>query len=89
MWKRRWLERGHQARARHYQHDRGGREPCARHRHFYLCEYRWRSRNTLSLTAAVSKTIANNFVQNNADIQTGSEYAQGFVFPVDQVDTAS
>ena len=32
--------------------------------------------NTLSLNAAVSKTIANNFVQNNADVQTGSEYAQ-------------
>jgi len=32
--------------------------------------------NTLTLNAAVSKTIANNFVQNNADVQTGSEYAQ-------------
>jgi hypothetical protein len=32
--------------------------------------------NTLASNAAVSKTIANNFVQNNADVQTGSEYAQ-------------
>ncbi|MBC8041470.1 MAG: PEP-CTERM sorting domain-containing protein [Opitutaceae bacterium] len=34
------------------------------------------SGNTLSLNAAVSKTLANHFVQNNADIQSGSEYAQ-------------
>ncbi len=32
--------------------------------------------NTLSLNASVSKTFANNFVQNNADVQTGAEYAQ-------------
>ena len=31
---------------------------------------------TLSLNAPVSKTIANNFVQNNADLQTGTEFAQ-------------
>jgi PEP-CTERM motif len=34
------------------------------------------SGNTLSLNTAASKTITNNFVQNNADNQTGSEYAQ-------------
>jgi hypothetical protein len=34
------------------------------------------SGNTLASNAAASKTITNNFIQNNADIQTGTEYAQ-------------